>query len=82
MSDPTRSRVQRTRRPDWKPRFLEIYRGTGNVRLAADAAGIDRSTPYVRAARDPRFAAAFERAREDAIDGLEGEARRRALGGS
>lgn len=72
----------RRRRPDWVPRFLEIFRATGNVRLAADAAGVDRSTPYVRAARDPAFAAAWERAREDAVDVLEAEARRRALGGS
>jgi hypothetical protein len=57
-------------------------RGTGNVRLAADAVGVDRSTPYVRAARDPAFAAAWARAREDAIDTLEAEARRRALSGS
>ena len=82
MNEPTSSRVRRARRPDWKPRFLEVFRATGNVRLAADAAGVDRSTPYVRAARDPKFAAAFDRAREDATDVLEAEARRRALAGS
>jgi len=82
VTDPISKRVPRARRPDWKPRFLEVFRATGNVRLAADAAGIDRSTPYVRAARDPRFEAAFDRAREDATDVLEAEARRRALAGS
>jgi hypothetical protein len=72
----------RGRRPDWKPRFLELIAATGNVHLAAAAVGVDRSTPYVRAARDPAFAAAWARAREDAIDTLEAEARRRALASS
>ena len=56
MAEPTRSAARRARRPDWKPRFLEVFRSTGDVRLSADAAGIERSTPYVRAARDPLFA--------------------------
>jgi hypothetical protein len=82
MAEPTHSAVRRARRPDWKPRFLEVFRSTGNVRLSADAAGIERSTPYVRAARDPTFAQAWAAAREDALDVLEAEARRRALAGS
>ncbi len=41
--------------------------------------GIDRDTVYKRAGRDPQFTAAWAQAREDAIDGLEAEARRRAL---
>jgi hypothetical protein len=74
--------VPTQRRPDWKPRFLELIAATGNVHLAAAAVGVDRSTPYVRAARDPAFAAAWAQAREDAIDTLEAEARRRALASS
>ena len=74
-----RPKAIRGRRPDWVPRFLEVIRSTGNVRLAADSAGIDRSTPYVRARRDPVFAAAWAAAEQDAIDVLEAEARRRAL---
>jgi DNA-directed RNA polymerase specialized sigma24 family protein len=70
------------RRPDWRQRFLEVIRSTGNVRLSAQAAGIDRSTPYVRARRDPTFAAAWAEAEQDAIDVLEAEARRRALSSS
>jgi hypothetical protein len=69
-------------RPDWTDRFLETIRSTGNVRLAADAAGIDRTTPYARAKRDATFAAAWAAANEDAVDILEAEARRRALSGS
>ena len=82
MAEKAPARVPPTRRPDWKPRFLEVFRATGNVRLSADAAGIERSTPYVRAARDPLFAEAWAAAREDALDVLEAEARRRALAGS
>jgi hypothetical protein len=69
----------RRRRPDWVPRFLEVYAATGNVRLAAGAAGVSRDTPYKRAQTSPTFAAAWLRAREDAVDMLEAEARRRAL---
>jgi hypothetical protein len=71
--------MARNGRPDWGPRFLESFRASGNVRLSASSAGIDRDTVYKRAGRDPGFAAAWAQAREDAIDGLEAEARRRAL---
>lgn len=70
---------QRTRRRDWSARFLEVFRSTCNVRLSADAAGIDRDTAYRRRARDPRFAARWAQAEQDGIDVLEAEARRRAL---
>lgn len=77
LSAPTSSR-----RPAWTPRFVEVFAATGNVRLAASAAGVSRDAPYKRAQADPEFAAAWLRAREDAIDMLEAEARRRALGSS
>jgi hypothetical protein len=70
------------RRPDWRPAFLRVIAETNNVKVAARAAGVDRATPYVRAARDPKFASAWARAREIAVDLLEGEAFRRAFGGS
>ena len=69
-------------RADWAGRFCEVFAATGNVRLAAGAAGVSRDAPYKRARRSPAFAARWERAREDAIDTLEAEARRRALTGS
>jgi hypothetical protein len=81
MREPSDSPVRR-RRPNWRPRFLEVIRSTGNVRLAAREAGIDRSTPYVRARRDEAFAAAWQAANDDAIDLLEAEAWRRAFAGS
>lgn len=74
--------TRRTSRPDWGPRFLEVVAATGNVRLAASAAGVSRDAPYKRGRRDPRFAARWLRAREEAVDTLEAEARRRALDGS
>jgi hypothetical protein len=74
--------MARSRRPDWGPRFIESFRASGNVRLSASSAGIDRDTAYKRRARDPRFAEAWAQAREDAIDVLEAEARRRALSAS
>src|SRR5262245_29225853 len=73
------SAPQKGRRPDWGPRFLEVYRQTGNVRLAATAAGIDRDSVYLRRQKDAGFARQMASAREDAVDTLEAEARRRAL---
>jgi len=73
------SAPKRRRKPDWAPRFLEVFRATCNVRLSADAAGIDRDTAYWRRQRDPTFAARWAQAEQDAIDVLEAEARRRAL---
>ena len=75
-------RPRRSPRRAWVPRFLEAMRATGNVRLSADAAGVDRSTPYKLAQRDPSFQAAWEAAEQDAIDVLEATARKRALSGS
>ena len=81
MTEPvsTLSTPKKGRRPDWTPRFLEVFRQTGNVRLATSAAGVSREAPYKRARSDPKFAADWAAAREDAIDTLEAEARRRAL---
>jgi hypothetical protein len=70
---------QRTRKRDWAPRFLEVFRSTCNVRLSAEAAGIDRDSAYRRRQRDPAFAERWAQAEQDAIDVLEAEARRRAL---
>jgi hypothetical protein len=75
----TVSTPRSTRRPDWAPRFIDVYSATGNVRLAATAAGVSREAPYKKAQANPTFAADWLRAREDAIDVLEAEARRRAL---
>jgi hypothetical protein len=75
------TRIQRRRRHDWVKKFLEIYRNCGNVRLAAEGAGVSRSAPYLRAQRDPRFKAAWDAAQADAVDLLEGRAWQTALDG-
>jgi hypothetical protein len=74
--------ADRPRRPDWAPVFLEKFAAFGNVLLACHAAGVSRDAPYKRARRSAAFAADWAQARDDAIDQLEGEARRRALAGS
>jgi hypothetical protein len=56
-----------------------VFAATGNVRLAANAAGVSRDAPYKRAQSSATFAARWLQAREDAVDILEAEARRRAL---
>ena len=76
------STARHRHRRDWRPVFLAHFRNSGNVREAAEAAGVDRSTPYRTAERDPGFAAKWAAAGEDAADVLEFEARRRALAGS
>jgi hypothetical protein len=60
------------------PRFLEAFRNSANVRAACQAAGIERSTPYHHAKTNPKFRAAWDQAREDAIDTLEAVAWKRA----
>ena len=67
------------RRRNWRPAFLDAFRATGIVRLACHAAGISRQSAYRERGRNPRFAAAWATAEEEATEGLEAEARRRAL---
>jgi hypothetical protein len=80
VSDPA-PRIRRHRR-DWVLVFLDVIRNTGSVRSAAEAAGVDRTAPYIKAKRDPKFAAAWAAAEDDAVDLLVDEGRRRALEGS
>ncbi len=60
--------------------FLEVFRQTCNVSLAAKAAGVRRQTHYEWLG-DADYRAAFEQAREDAVERLEAEAWRRAVEG-
>lgn len=61
--------------------FLKALTDTGNVSAAARAAKASRSRAYQLKAADPEFAAEWTDALETAIDSLDAEARRRALGG-
>jgi hypothetical protein len=63
-----------------KARFLEEFRRRGNIADTARVVGIARRTPYIWRKSDKAFAASFEDAAEEAMDLLDGEARRRAMG--
>ena len=54
----------------------------GIITPAALAAGISRKTFYDWMARDPKFAAEYEQARQDATDAIESEVVRRAIHGT
>lgn len=63
---------------DWKAVFLRVLAKDANVTAAAKAAGIVRRYAYDARESDPAFAAAWDSAREEAIDALEAIAMRRA----
>ena len=69
------------KRRRWERKFLTELRRTGNHSAAARVAGIDRTVPYKARQDDPAFAAAYDDALDEACDGLELEARRRAHDG-
>jgi hypothetical protein len=68
--------------PAWARPFLAALRRSGNVVQACRVADIDRTITYDLRARDAEFAAAWEKAKEDAVDWLEEVAYHRAEGGS
>ena len=61
--------------------FLEAYSCCGSLRLAAKAANVSRRSHYRWLKSDPKYAKAFQVAREHASQVLEDEARRRAVEG-
>jgi hypothetical protein len=61
--------------------FLCAFEVTGNITLAASAAGITRGMHYRRLKKDPVYKAAFDVSQEIAIGVLEDEATRRAVEG-
>lgn len=60
-------------------RFIARLRDSGNVRMAAQAAGVPRRTVYNWRDRWKTFAAEWDEALEDACDILEAEAWKRAV---
>lgn len=68
-------------RPVAQDTFLDAFRARGNVLRACEAAEVGRRTVYDWIEKDLAFKARFEEAREDAVDLLEDEARRRAVDG-
>jgi hypothetical protein len=64
-----------------KAAFLAAYATCGVISRAATASGINRHCHCRWIEEDPEYARAFADAHEEAIDVLEGEARRRAFEG-
>lgn len=64
-----------------KKAFLSAFAECGNVTEAAKLAGVDRTRHYDWL-KDPAYAERFADAEAQAIDGLEKEARRRAIEGT
>lgn len=65
----------------WQKAFLIALAECANVRMACEAAGINRTTAYKSRDVDPRFRIEWDKAIENAIDTLEREAWRRATEG-
>jgi len=61
--------------------FLEAFACGGSIRLAAESAKVSRRNHCRWLKCDPKYAEAFEVARESACQALEDEARRRAVEG-
>ena len=64
----------------WQGAFIERLRATGNVTLAARVAGVSRQEVYNARNRNKTFRRLWNEALEEAVDLLDGEARRRATG--
>ena len=62
----------------WHERFLDVYKISLNVSLAAMGAGVGRATVYRHLTELPKFAEAFQDAKGHAIDRLEAAAYKRA----
>ncbi|MEE8347342.1 MAG: hypothetical protein V3S20_08350 [Dehalococcoidia bacterium] len=81
MDEDTARKTRRTRTKDWRPKFLKLFAGTGNIKLAAEGAKIARNTAYLEMGRNSEFAALCEDAKEEALDVLEAEVFRRGVTG-
>jgi hypothetical protein len=64
-----------------KGKFLDQFGATGLVGKSAEAVGIGRRTVYNWLDNDPEFHQQFEYAREQFVEMLEAEAKRRACDG-
>jgi len=74
-------RAERIAVGDWKPKFLEMYRETGNVSRSARFAGISREHIYHYRKDNEAFRAEMAEAEAEALEALEFEAYRRAAVG-
>jgi hypothetical protein len=73
--------IQRARSHRWPKRFLEVFRQTGIVRAAAEAAGVDRTMAYKLRDKNPKFAAEWDKAILESTELLELHCLQRATQG-
>lgn len=64
-----------------RKKFLDSYSKMGNITVACEAAGIERSTHYAVWMNDPKYAVKFEEAKQEAGDRIEAEIFRRGHDG-
>lgn len=64
-----------------KAAFLKVIAEKGNLTVAAEVVGVDRTNHYYWLRSDPEYRAAFEDAKASATERLEAEAWRRAAEG-
>jgi hypothetical protein len=74
-------------RQDWQITFLRTFADTGNIRVsleqcAREGVKVSRGTLDNERRRNDDFRELYEQAEKQAVDVLEAEARRRAMGGS
>lgn len=67
---------------DWREVFLDNLEDTGFVLQSAKLAGISHTHVYRERRNDPEFAARWDAALASSIEGVEAEAKRRAMQGS
>jgi hypothetical protein len=65
---------------EWREPFLVAYRSCAVIRIACEAAGVSRAVVAKERTENPKFEAAFREAQEEAVELLESEAWKRALG--
>lgn len=66
----------------WADTFFEVLANSGVVRVATDAAGIQRQTAYLHRAGNEKFRKRWDEALDKGVDLLEVAARRLALEGN
>lgn len=69
------------KRRDWRPKFLACLSLSPNVTGAAKAAHVNRQRVYEVRGEEPKFAAAWDDAINQALDAAEGELYRRGVEG-
>ena len=79
MTDEKLTPKKARRTGEWRESFIAALRDSGNVRLACSMAGVSRAMAYKEKEKGNGFAAQWQDAMQDAVEMLEGIARKRAM---